>query len=98
MNPERVLKVIRSPYMSEKAAIGTEKRREYVFEVSSDAIKPEIKSAVEILFQTKVQSVRIVNVKSKPKRFAQREGKSKPWKKAYVTLQPDQKIEFAGAK
>jgi large subunit ribosomal protein L23 len=84
MNQERLLKVILAPHMSEKAAIGAEKRRQYVFEVASDATK------------TQVQAVRIVNVKSKPKRFGQIQGRSKAWKKAYVTLQPGQEISFAG--
>jgi large subunit ribosomal protein L23 len=96
MNEERLLKVILGPHMSEKASIAAEKRREYVFEVISDASKPEIKGAVELLFSTLVQAVRIVNVKRKPKRFGQIQGRSKAWKKAYVTLQPGKEISFAG--
>jgi large subunit ribosomal protein L23 len=96
MNQERLLKVILSPHMSEKAAIGAEKRGEYVFEVASDATKPEIKIAIEQLFKTQVEAVRIVNVKTKPKRFGQVQGRSKAWKKAYVTLQSGQVIDFAG--
>lgn len=96
MNEERILKIILAPHMSEKAAIAAEKRREYVFEVIADATKPEIKSAVELLFKTEVHSVRVMNVKSKPKRFGKIEGRSKGWKKAYVTLQPGQEISFAG--
>jgi large subunit ribosomal protein L23 len=96
MNQERLLKIILAPHMSEKAAIGSEKRRDYVFEVASDATKPEVKAAVELLFKTLVQAVRIVNVKSKPKRFGQIQGRSKAWKKAYVTLQSGQEISFAG--
>jgi large subunit ribosomal protein L23 len=96
MNQERLLKIILAPHMSEKAAIGAEKRRQYVFEVASDATKPEVHAAVEAMFKTQVQAVRIVNVKSKPKRFGQIQGRSKAWKKAYVTLQPGQEISFAG--
>ncbi|MES2217741.1 MAG: 50S ribosomal protein L23 [Pseudomonadota bacterium] len=93
---ERLLKIILAPHMSEKAAIGAEKRREYVFEVMSDATKPEVKAAVELLFKTKVQSVRVLNVKTKPRRFGQVLGRSKAWRKAYVTLQEGQEISFAG--
>lgn len=96
MNQERLLKVILGPHMSEKASIAADKRREYVFEVVTDATKPEVKGAVELLFNTQVQAVRIVNVKSKPKRFGQIQGRSKAWKKAYVTLQPGQEISFGG--
>ena len=96
MNQERLLQIILAPHMSEKAAIGAEKRREYVFEVASDATKPEVKTAIEHLFKTLVQSVRIMNVKTKPRRFGQITGRSKAWKKAYVKLQPGQEISFEG--
>ena len=97
MMNERFLRVIKRPHMSEKAAIGTEKRNEYVFEVTKCATKAIVKDAIEKLFNTKVKTVRILNVKSKPKRFGNIKGQSKQWKKAYVTLQADQKIEFVGA-
>jgi large subunit ribosomal protein L23 len=96
MKQERLLKVIFSPHMSEKAAIGTEKRGEYVFEVAPTATKPEVKEAVELLFKTEVKAVRIVNVKTKPKRFGAILGRSKAWKKAYVTLKAGQQIDFVG--
>ena len=95
MNEERLLKIILAPHMSEKAAIAAEKRREYIFEVLPDATKPEIKNAVELLFKTQVQTVRVLNVKTKPRRFGQVQGRSKGWKKAYVTLKPGQEISFA---
>ncbi len=97
MNHERLLKIILSPHMSEKAAIATEKRRAYVFEVASDANKLEIKNAIELLFKTQVEAVRIVNVKPKPRRFGKIQGKSKAWKKAYVSLMAGQEINFAGS-
>ena len=97
MKQERLMNVILRPYMSEKASIGTEKRREYVFEVIKNATKPDVKGAVELLFKAKVESVRIVNVKTKPRRFGQIQGKSKAWKKAYVKLQDGQTIDFATA-
>jgi large subunit ribosomal protein L23 len=96
MKQERLLKVIVAPHMSEKAAIATEKRGEYVFEVASTATKPEVKEAIEQLFKTKVKAVRIVNVKTKPKRFGSIQGYSKAWKKAYVTLEAGQQIDFVG--
>lgn len=97
MNEERCLRIVLSPHMSEKASIAAEKRRAYVFEVRKDATKPEIKEAIEFLFKTKVEFVRVLNVKTKPKRFGQISGRSKAWKKAYVTLQEGQSIEFVGA-
>ena len=61
----------------------------------TNATKPEVKDAIEFLFNTKVKSVRIVNVKPKSKTISRFEGKRKGWKKAYVTLQADQKLRSA---
>ncbi len=97
MNQERLLKVILSPHISEKATIGLEKNNEYAFQVCSDATKPEVKDAIEFIFNTKVKCVRMMNVKTKPKTFRGVAGTRKGWKKAYVTLQADQKLEIAGA-
>lgn len=97
MNQERLLQVILSPHISEKASIGAEKRNEYAFEVAQNATKPEIKDAIELLFNTKVRSVRVVSVKSKLKMFRGKEGKRSGWKKAYVMLHEGQKLELAGA-
>src|SRR5580698_6123681 len=94
---ERLLKIILSPHLSEKAAIAQDKANQYVFKVAKDSTKPEIKEAIEMLFNISVDAVRIVNVKSKPKRFGSIQGKSKPWKKAYVKLAAGQKIEYATA-
>lgn len=97
MNQERLLKVILSPHISEKATIATEKNNTYVFHVIECATKPEVKDAVEMLFNAKVKSVHIVNVRPKKKLFKGKEGTRKGWKKAYVTLHADQKLDFMGA-
>jgi len=93
MNEEHLLQVLLAPHVSEKT---TSASGQYVFEVCQSATKPEVKKAVELLFKTKVNSVRIVNVKTKPKRFGSILGSSKAWKKAYVTLQAGQQIDLAG--
>lgn len=97
MNQERLLQVILSPHISEKSTIALEKRNEYVFEVANNATKPEVKDAIEHLFNAKVKSVRIVNVRPKKKLFRGFEGKRQGWKKAYITLQADQKLDIVGA-
>ncbi|AEX85294.1 50S ribosomal protein L23 [Marinitoga sp. 1135] len=58
----------------------------YTFEVAKDATKPEIKKAVEELFNVKVEKVYTMNVKPKPKRLGRFEGKTRSWKKAIVKL------------
>jgi large subunit ribosomal protein L23 len=62
--------------------------------LATDATKPEVKAAVELLFKVEVEAVRIANVKGKTKRFGRSMGKRKGWKKAYVSLKAGQEINF----
>lgn len=96
MTDQRVLKVLLSPHISEKAASLGDSSNQFVFKVLPDANKSEIKSAVETLFDVKVESVQVCNVNGKRKRFGQMQGRRKSWKKAYVRLQHDQDIDFVG--
>lgn len=66
------------------------------FKVKLDAAKPDIKQAIETIFKVKIDSVRVVNVKGKTKRFKNTIGKRKSWKKAYVKLKEGYDIDFAG--
>ena len=97
MNQERLMKVLLSPVVSEKAAMAADKANQYTFKVTTDATKPEIAKAVELLFDVKVDDVRVVNMKGKRKRFGSIQGKRNDWKKAYVRLQQGQEIDFATA-
>ena len=97
MNQERLMKVLLSPVVSEKAAIAADQSRQYAFKVTTDATKPEIAKAVELLFEVKVEAVRVVNVKGKRKRTGQVQGKRKDVRKAYVRLKEGQEIDFANA-
>ena len=62
--------------------------------MAADATKPEVKKAVEQLFEVEVQSVNICNIKGKSKRFGARMGHRRGTRKAYVTLKPGQDIGF----
>jgi large subunit ribosomal protein L23 len=97
MSKERLLKTIISPHISEKATIIAELNNQYIFRVNKTSTKSEIKDAVELIFNTRVEKVCIVNVKSKERMFRGRKGKKKAWKKAYVTLHGDQKLDIVGA-
>lgn len=97
MKQERLLQIILSPHISEKATMAAEKNNEHVFHVAECASKPEIKDAIEFLFNTKVKAVRVVSVRTKQKLFRGIEGKRKGWKKAYITLHSDQKLDLIGA-
>ena len=95
MNQERLMQVLLAPQISEKATFIADKNEQVVFKVASDATKPEIKAAVELLFKVQVESVQVANVKGKEKRFGRFIGRRKSWKKAYVSLKPGQEINFA---
>jgi large subunit ribosomal protein L23 len=97
MNSERLMKVLLAPHISEKTARVGDTANQYVFKVLRDASKPEIKKAVETLFNVKVTAVQVTNVKGKVKRFQQTEGRRSDWKKAYVTLAEGGEIDFVGA-
>lgn len=94
-NQERLLQVILGPQISEKSTYIADKHEQVIFKVASDATKPEVKAAVEMLFNVQVDSVQIANVKGKQKRFGKFMGRRKDWKKAYVCLKPGQEINFA---
>ena len=94
MNQERLLQVLLAPQISEKATYVADKHEQVVFRVASDATKPEIKAAVELLFKVEVEGVQVANVKGKVKRFKGATGRRKGWKKAFVSLKPGQEINF----
>jgi large subunit ribosomal protein L23 len=96
MNKERLMKVLLAPIISEKSASAADQSGQYVFRVAPDATKREIGRAVEMLFEVEVDRVQVLNVKGKNKRFGQRVGKRKDWRKAYVRLQPGHDIDFGG--
>jgi len=95
VNQERLLKVLLSPVVSEKASLAGEGGR-YAFRVATDASKREIGRAVETLFGVEVEGVQVLNVKGKRKRFGQRMGQRSDWRKAYVRLKPGHEIDFGG--
>ncbi|OIQ89351.1 50S ribosomal protein L23 [mine drainage metagenome] len=94
-NQERLLQVLRAPQISEKATYVADKNEQVVFIVSSDATKPEVKAAVELLFKVEVKSVQISVLKGKAKRFGRFMGRRNDVKKAFVCLKPGQEINFA---
>lgn len=93
MSKERLMKVIIGPHISEKSAMAAEGGNQVILKVAVDSNKQEIKAAVELLMDIKVASVRVLNQKGKTKKFGQRMGKRKDWKKAYINLVPGQNIE-----
>ena len=87
--------VIKSPVITEKALVAKEesqdRRQLLTFRVDRRATKPEIKTAVESIFQVKVDQVRTANFLGKMARRGRTEGRRPSWKKAYVTLKAGEK-------
>ena len=96
MNQERMYQILVSPHVSEKGSLLADEQNQHVFKVLPDATKTEVKQAVEGMFNVKVAKVRILNNKGKSKRFGGQLGKRSDMRKAYVTLMPDNDIDFAG--
>ncbi len=88
--------VIRSPWLSEKALLGTEKGV-YVFSVSPRATKAEIAGAIKAIYNISPKRVRVANVKGKPKSMRSRrgEGMRSARRKAYVYLNAGDTIQLA---
>ena len=94
MNTQRLTNIIVSPRISEKATMRADIDNQHVFSVLKDATKPEVKRAVELMFDVKVKSVRLMNVQGKLTRVGRTFGKRKDWKKAYVRLQDGFDINY----
>ena len=86
--------IIIAPVITEKSQMLAADGKTYVFKVSKDANKIQIKQAVESLFGVKVKSVNTLNTKAKDKRVGRYTGKTKTYKKAIVTLVDGQAIEM----
>jgi|TARA_B110000438_G_scaffold303098_1_gene363144 large subunit ribosomal protein L23 len=95
MNKEKLLTLIQSPYVTEKSTSVGE-LNQVVFKVSISANKLEIKTAVEQLFDVKVESVTTSTQKGKTKRNRFGIYKRSNFKKAFVSLKEGSEIQFEG--
>ena len=85
--------VLLKPVVSEKS-YALMAANKYTFRVHPDANKTQVRMAVEEVFGVRVEEVRTVNVRSKPKRRGYTAGRTREWKKAIVELHPDDSIEL----
>ena len=92
----RLMQVLVAPMVTEKATQAAEKSNAVLFKVLQDATKPEIKAAVELLVNVKVEDVNVVNEKGKAKCFGKTVGRRDHVRKAYVTLAAGQELNFGG--
>ena len=88
--------IIRAPLISEKGTALAESANQFLFKVSPEANKIEVKRAVETLFKVKVVDVRMARYLGKVRRIGRSMGRRSDWKKAYVTLKEGDKIDFFG--
>ena len=84
--------IIVSPVVTEKATLASEHNK-VLFKVSAKATKPQIKEAIEKLFDVKVKSVNTLVRKGKHKAFRGRLGEQSDVKKAIVTLEEGHRID-----
>ena len=97
MNDERLMSILVAPHISEKSTRLADAFNQIAFRVRTDARKPEIKRAVEKMFNVEVVSVSVLNMKGKRKGFnAKKRGRRSDWRKAYVRLKPGHDIDFMG--
>ena len=92
----RLMQVLVAPIVSEKATMIADKTNAVTFKVLQDATKFEIKAAVQLMFKVDVQSVAVLNIKGKTKRFGKSVGRRDNIRKAYVTLKPGQELDLGG--
>jgi large subunit ribosomal protein L23 len=91
---ERLMGVLIAPHVTEKTSLAMQNGNQYAFKVRRDADKPEIKAAVELMFDVKVSGVQVVNEPGKERRFGKTPGRTQNWKKAYVRLAAGQAIDY----
>ena len=86
--------VVLRPLVTEKGMHRATRNNQYAFEVNPLAEKVDVREAVETLFNVKVLKVRTQNRKGKPRRYRFTFGRTKNWKKAIVTLDSEDRIDF----
>ena len=86
--------IVLRPLVTEKGMHKASRYNAYAFEVNRFAGKEDIRRAVEELFDVKVVRVNTQNRKGKPRRTRYRHGHTKAWKKAIVTLDSEDRIDF----
>jgi large subunit ribosomal protein L23 len=94
---ERLMNVLVAPHVSEKSARVSESGNQFVFRVRGDATRGDVKQAVELMFNVKVDAVQVLNLPGKKRRFGAIQGRRSGFKKAYVRLAAGQTIDFTGA-
>jgi large subunit ribosomal protein L23 len=94
LSQEKLIVVLLAPHITEKTSLAMQNTNTYSFRVRRDSSKPDIKAAVELMFNVKVDGVQVVNETGKTRRFGKLTGRTQDIKKAYVRLAPGQTIDY----
>ena len=94
LSKDKLYQVLLSPVVTEKSTLVAEEQGQAVFYVANDASRNDVKSAIEQAFDVEVESVRILNMKGKTKRFGRTLGRRNDRKKAYIRLKEGSDIDF----
>ena len=86
--------VLLRPLVTEKNMHRSTRYNQYAFEVNKLATKDDVRTAVEELFDVRVEKVRTQTRKGKPRRFRFKISHTKAWKKAIVTLHEEDRIDY----
>jgi large subunit ribosomal protein L23 len=91
---EKLISVLLAPHITEKTSLAMQNTNTYSFRVRRESTKPEIKAAVELMFNVKVDGVQVVNETGKTRRMGKITGRTQDIKKAYVRLAAGQTIDY----
>ena len=94
---EQLMNILLAPHVTEKTSLAMQNHNQYAFRVRRTATKPQIRAAVELMFEVKVAGVQVVNEPGKARRFGKTMGRTQDSKKAYVRLADGQTIDFEAA-
>jgi len=94
VNKEQLMSVLIAPHVTEKSSRMMQNHNQYTFRVRRNATKTDIKKAVELMFEVKVDGVQVINEPGKRRRFGKTLGRTQDWKKAYVSLAEGQAIDY----
>jgi large subunit ribosomal protein L23 len=94
LGTEGLMNVLLAPHVTEKTSLGLQERNQYAFRVRREATRVDVRRAVELMFNVKVEGVQVVNEPGKQRRFGGRIGVTQDSKKAYVRLAAGQSIDY----
>jgi large subunit ribosomal protein L23 len=94
MTREQLMGVLIAPHVTEKTSLAMQNHNQYTFRVRRDATKTDIRKAIELMFDVKVAAVQVVNEPGKARRLGRISGRTQDWKKAYVSLEAGQTIDY----